>query len=129
MNEPDEQKKSRIVAARIARAEKLKNVVERQKKNLAKKKNVQGKISKHDVKPKLNGNDKEKLQRHFLKQLRYEEAVQVSPEHQGLMIGLMLAGEKSPHLRGMIAGLAGLNEEEEVTPTANCRQEKENFNG
>jgi hypothetical protein len=114
VNEPDEQKKARIVAERVARTEKLNKVVERQKKNLAKNKNVQGKISKHDVKPKLNGNDKEKLQRHFLKQLRYEEAVQVSPEHQGMAIGLMLGAEKNPDLRGLVAGLAGLKDENET---------------
>jgi hypothetical protein len=125
MNEPDDQKKARIVAARVARAEKLKNVVERQKKNLAKKKNVQRNFSKHDVKPKINPVDKEKLCRQFLKQLRSEEAEQLRPEYFGMVIGMMVAAAKTPEMKGLILGLSGLEINEENQNSAGDHRPQE----
>jgi hypothetical protein len=45
--------------------------------------------------------------------IRSEQA-QASPEHQGMAIGLMLGAEKNPDLRGLVAGLAGLKDENET---------------
>jgi hypothetical protein len=114
MNEPSDEKKALIVA----RAEKKRKIVERQKKNLERKARLAkpasgGKeVSKYDDKPKLSEQEIQKLGRHFLKQTEHE-AGKTRPEYQGMAIGFLMGSTKNPDLRGMIAGLSGLKNEKE----------------
>jgi transcriptional regulator of NAD metabolism len=115
MNEPSEEKKAHIVAARAETVKQQAVTLEKTKarinENLARtarfQANVKKKFSKHDIKPKLTENDKEALRQHFLNQLRSEEA-QIASEYVGMEIGMMLEAETNPSLRGLVAGLSGL---------------------
>ena len=111
MKELTEKEKARIVAERIAKVQKREKAIEKQKKSLARKARLANslkKISKHDEKPKLSPEDKEKLQRQFLRQLRSAEAQQMSPELYGMVIGMMVAGAKTPEMKALVIGLSGL---------------------
>jgi hypothetical protein len=109
MNEPSDEKKALIVA----RAEKKRKIVERQKKNLERKARLAKLASaKYDDKPKLSEQEIQKLGRHFLKQTEHE-AGKTRPEYQGMAIGFLMGSTKNPDLRGMIAGLSGLKNEKE----------------
>jgi hypothetical protein len=62
--------------------------------------------------------DKELAVRKAEQQIRSEQA-QTDPQYHGLAIGLMLAAENRADLRGLIAGLADLNDDEvEATASA-----------
>jgi hypothetical protein len=91
MNEElTEEKKARIAADRKKREAARTRFVERNRK-------------RHEDK-------KQRLLAEAEARIRSEQA-QASPEHQGMAIGMMLAAETSPDLRGLVAGLAGLNKE------------------
>jgi hypothetical protein len=48
--------------------------------------------------------------------IRSEQA-QIDPVYKGMVVGMMIAGAKSPELKGLVAGLAGLKDEEGQQPS------------